>query len=123
MLHIGRAGSKASVRVTMLAVQLPEQRFVMIANELLTESTKLLYDRGLQYGDPTANHIRIAQLWSAYLNRGIEPHEVAICMALVKVSRLSEQATHKDSYADAISYMAIAGHIALTDFDNDLDAY
>ena len=107
----------------MLAVQLPEQRFVMIANELLTESTRLLYDRGLQYGDPTANHIRIAQLWSAYLNRGIEPHEVAICMALVKVSRLSEQATHKDSYADAISYMAIAGHIALTDFDNDLDAY
>jgi hypothetical protein len=94
-----------------------------IANELLTESTRLLYDRGLQYGDPTANHIRISQLWSAYLNRGIEPHEVAICMALVKVSRLSEQATHKDSYADAIAYMAIAGHIALTDFDNDLDAY
>jgi hypothetical protein len=44
-------------------------------------------------------------------------------MALVKISRLSEQATHHDSYADAISYMAIAGHIALTDFDNDLDAY
>jgi hypothetical protein len=44
-------------------------------------------------------------------------------MALVKISRLSEQATNHDSYADAISYMAIAGHIALTDFDNDLDAY
>jgi hypothetical protein len=107
----------------MLAELSVEQRFAMIANELLTESTRLLYDRGLQYGDPTANHIRISQLWSAYLNRGIEPHEVAICMALVKVSRLSEQATHKDSYADAIAYMAIAGHIALTDFDNDLDAF
>jgi hypothetical protein len=95
----------------------------MIANELLAESTKLLYQRGLQYGEPTANHIRIAQLWSAYLNRGIEPHEVAICMALVKISRLSEQATHKDSYTDACAYMAIAGHIALTDFDNDLDAF
>ena len=95
----------------------------MIANELLTESTKLLYTRGLQYGEPTANHIRIAQLWSAYLGRGIEPHEVAICMALVKVSRLAEQSTHRDSYADAISYLAIAGHIAITDFDNDLDAF
>ena len=107
----------------MLAVQLPEQRFVMIANELLTESTKLLYDRGLQYGDPTANHIRIAQLWSAYLGNRIEPHEVAICMALVKISRIAEQATHRDSYADALAYMAISGHIALTDFDNDLDAF
>ncbi len=107
----------------MLAVPYYAYRFAMIANELLTESTKLLYDRGLQYGDPTANHIRIAQLWSAYLNRGIEPHEVAICMALVKISRIAEQSTHRDSYADALSYLAISGHIALTDFDNDLDAY
>ena len=107
----------------MLAVQSPEQRFEMIANELLTESTKLLYDRGLQYGDPTANHIRISQLWSAYLGYRIEPHEVAICMALVKISRIAEQGTHRDSYADAISYLAISGHIALTDFDGDLDAF
>ena len=107
----------------MLAVQSPEQRFVMIANELLTESTKLLYDRGLQYGDPTANHIRISQLWSAYLGYRVEPHEVAICMSLVKISRIAEQGTYRDSYADAISYMAIAGHIALTDFDGDLDAF
>jgi hypothetical protein len=107
----------------MLAELSVEQRFAMIANELLTESTRLLYDRGLQYGDPTANHIRIAQLWSAYLGYRIEPHEVAICMALVKISRIAEQATNRDSYADALSYMAIAGHIALTDFDNDLDAF
>jgi hypothetical protein len=95
----------------------------MIANELITNAQKLLYDRGLQYGEPTANHIRIAQLWSAYLGRGIDPHEVAICMALVKISRLAEQETHRDSYEDAISYMAIAGHIALTDFDGNLDAF
>jgi hypothetical protein len=123
MFPIGRAGTEASARVIMLVVQLPEQRFVMIANELLTESTKLLYDRGLQYGDPTANHIRIAQLWSAYLGYRIEPHEVAICMALVKISRIAEQSTHRDSYADAISYLAISGHISITDFDNDLDAF
>lgn len=95
----------------------------MKANELITEAQNLLYQRGLQYGEPTANHIRIAQLWSAYLGRGIDPHEVAICMALVKISRLAEQATHKDSYEDTIAYMAIAGHIALTDFDGNLDAF
>jgi hypothetical protein len=122
-MPIGRVTTEASEKAGMLAVPYYAYRFAMIANELLTESTRLLYDRGLQYGDPTANHIRIAQLWSAYLNRGVEPHEVAVCMALVKISRISEQATHRDSYADALAYMAIAGHIALTDFDNDLDAY
>jgi hypothetical protein len=122
-MPIGKVTTEASAKAGMLAVPYYAYRFAMIANELLTESTKLLYDRGLQYGDPTANHIRIAQLWSAYLNRGVEPHEVAVCMALVKISRISEQATHRDSYADALAYMAIAGHIALTDFDNDLDAY
>ena len=119
----GRATTEASEKAGTLAVHYYASRFAMIANELLTESTKLLYDRGLQYGDPTANHIRISQLWSAYLGYRIEPHEVAICMSLVKISRLAEQGTHRDSYADAISYMAIAGHIALTDFDGDLDAF
>lgn len=95
----------------------------MIANDLIAESEKLLYERGLKYGEPTANHIRIAQLWSAYLGRGVDPHEVAICMALVKISRLAEQETHRDSYEDAIAYMAIAGHIALTDFHGNLDAF
>jgi hypothetical protein len=122
-MPIGKVTTEASEKAGMLAVPYYAYRFAMIANELLTESTKLLYDRGLQYGDPTANHIRIAQLWSAYLGYRIEPHEVAICMALVKISRIAEQSTHRDSYADALSYLAISGHIALTDFDNDLDAF
>jgi hypothetical protein len=94
----------------------------MSANDFLIKGQELLYARGLQYGEPTANHLRIAQLWTAYLGRRIEPHEVAICMLLVKVSRISEQATHKDSYQDMVAYAAIAGHIATTDWD-DLDAY
>jgi hypothetical protein len=122
-MPIGKVITEASAKAGMLAVPYYAYRFAMIANELLTESTKLLYDRGLQYGDPTANHIRIAQLWSAYLGYRIEPHEVAICMALVKISRIAEQSTNRDSYADALSYLAISGHIALTDFDNDLDAF
>jgi hypothetical protein len=122
-MPIGKVTTEASEKAGMLAVPYYAYRFAMIANELLTESTRLLYDRGLQYGDPTANHIRIAQLWSAYLGYRIEPHEVAICMALVKISRIAEQSTHRDSYADALSYLAISGHIALTDFDNDLDAF
>ena len=94
----------------------------MSANDFLISAEHLLDKRGLQYGDPITNHLRIAQLWGAYLGHGVEPHEVAVCMALVKLSRISEQATHKDSYEDAIAYLGIAGHIATTDWD-DLDSY
>jgi hypothetical protein len=94
----------------------------MSANDFTKRAEELLDIRGQHYGDPVVNHLRIAQLWGAYFGRGIEPHEVAICMALVKLSRVAEQATHKDSYEDAIAYLAIAGHIATADWD-DLDTY
>jgi hypothetical protein len=42
-------------------------------------------------------------------------------MLLVKVSRISEQAEHKDSYFDLINYATIAGSLATMDWD-DLDA-
>jgi hypothetical protein len=72
-MPIGKVITEASAKAGMLAVPYYAYRFAMIANELLTESTKLLYDRGLQYG------------------------------------KSGER--------------AISGHIALTDFDNDLDAF
>ena len=93
----------------------------MTANDFLIQSEHLLNERGLRYGEPTGNHLRIAALWEAYLGYPINPHEVAVCMALVKISRIAEQSDHRDSYEDAICYLGIAGHIATTDWD-DLDA-
>jgi hypothetical protein len=63
------------------------------------------------YGDKTLNHQNIARLWSAFLDVEISPHDVAICMVLVKVARLMH--SHKsDSYVDLAAYGAIAGEIA-----------
>jgi len=92
------------------------------ASELLNEASDTVKDRGLIYGSPAINHLRIAQLWSAYLERSIEPHEVAVCMLLVKISRLQETPSHIDSYLDAASYAAIAGELATLDW-KDLDTY
>ena len=48
----------------------------------------------------------------------ITPHDVAMCMALVKVARLMH-AHKKDSYLDLAAYAAIAGEIeARTNKDN-----
>ena len=105
---------KDSVKATKWGLQ-------MRARELLSEAADTILDRGADYGTPALNHLRISKLWSAYLERSIEPHEVAVCMALLKISRLQETPHHHDSYIDAAAYVAIAHEIASTDW-NDLDA-
>ena len=94
----------------------------MKADEILSEAKDLILDRGADYGTPAVNHLRIARFWSSYLDLEIEPNQVAICMALVKIARLQESPRHADSYKDCAAYIAIAGQIASTDWD-DLDSY
>ena len=63
------------------------------------------------YGDKTLNHQNIANLWSAFLDVEISPHDVAICMLLVKVARLKNMHTD-DCYIDIAGYAGIAGEIS-----------
>jgi hypothetical protein len=74
---------------------------------LLNEVIVTMQQRGGVYGHPAINHKRIADLWSAYLDYPITPHQAALCMALVKVSRLTETPDHYDSIKDFIAYGAI----------------
>ena len=76
--------------------------------KLFDEVVSILHNRGTQYGHPISNHKRIAELWSAYLGYPIQPNEVAICMCLVKISRMYEDPRVSDNYKDALGYMAIA---------------
>ena len=84
---------------------------IPISAELLKEAKKLVEkDRHKDYGDKLKNHQNIAKLWSAFLDVEISPHDVAICMGLVKIARL-KHAHKKDSYLDLAAYAAIAGEI------------
>ena len=84
--------------------------------KLMTTTTEKLFDnviktihaRGVSYGHPITNHKRIAELWSAYLGYPIQSNEVAICMALVKISRQAEDPTIVDNYEDCLAYISIA---------------
>lgn len=94
------------------------------AQEILDEARSIRGDRGAIYGHPYINHKRIAALWSAYLDFPITPDQVAICMALLKVSRLAETPGHrgKDGYVDGVAYLSLAAQLATTD-PYDFDAY
>ena len=62
------------------------------------------------YGDKLKNHQNIADLWSIYLKRKITAHDVAICMALLKIARIMNS-HHEDAYVDLAGYAAIAREI------------
>ena len=65
-------------------------------------------ERGEVYGDPRVNLGRTAVLWSAFLGRDVSPAQVAVCMSLVKISRIAASPGHADSFLDARAYLEIA---------------
>lgn len=88
----------------------------MHRSKILKDAEHLINnDREKDYGHPKINHGRIADLWSVIFGHEVTPHQVALCMALVKVSRLVQTPDHADSYVDGAAYIAIAGELAMGD--------
>lgn len=82
--------------------------------QILFEAAKLIVgDRNVDYGDPYEDFRLTADLWESYMarivdRRGgliIEPHDVAIMMSLLKVSRLSWTPNKKDHWVDIAGYI------------------
>lgn len=89
--------------------------------QLFAEATALVHERGSNYGHPFTQHTRIAELWSAYLHFPITSNQVAMCMALVKISRSVESPELDDNYKDALAYISIAKTCHEAMQDNALD--
>lgn len=75
-------------------------------------------DRAEAYGDALEMHRRIAAGWSEILGHEVKAHEVALCMAWVKIARLVVSEDHADSYVDLVAYGALAGEIQQRDSEN-----
>ena len=93
------------------------------AKDLLTNAADTIAERSRTHGHYDLTMLRTSKLWSDYLEREIDPMDVAICMALVKLARIMEaRGHHDDNFLDAVAYMAIAGELAVKDW-HDLDAF
>lgn len=80
--------------------------------EILQTAEKLLTgDRQEQHGEARQNFSRIAAMWSLILNCDVEPHQVALCMAALKMSRAVSNPSNVDSYVDGAAYFALAGEL------------
>lgn len=72
---------------------------------ILDEAAKLTsQDRQAVYGHPADDYARTAAMWSAYLGVEVTALQAQMCMVLVKVSRLANTPTHRDSLVDIAGY-------------------
>lgn len=101
----------------------------MTREEILENAKKCVCGyREQDYGSPENNFARIATLWNAYLiNSGkcyglhinpIEPLDVAMMMALLKIARIQNGGGSGDSFVDLAGYAACGGEIA-ADMDRE----
>jgi len=72
----------------------------------------VLQDRASEYGGPEDSFGVIANFWSVYLGRKVYPVDVAMMMALLKISRVKGNKTHADSYIDLAGYAACGAECA-----------
>ena len=83
----------------------------MEREEILQQAINLtMGDRNEQNGDPYENHLRIAKIWSVILGIEVEPYQVALCMAGLKLARLAYK-YDDDSFIDLCAYAAIANEV------------
>ena len=97
---------------------LQEVTAAMNKQDLLDQAKIAVGDRGLNYGKPEDNFLRIAAHWEQFLlnakgtDVNITPGDVAIMMALMKIARLEHDPKHMDSWIDLAGYSACGAEIA-----------
>lgn len=81
--------------------------------DILNEAIKLINgERNSTYGDPLDDFATTAGMWNIYVQRIIEargtldikPHDVAVMMNLLKISRISWSPEKRDHWADLAGY-------------------
>ena len=77
-------------------------------------------DRDEEYGEPSVNHKRIAELWSVILDQAVSEQDVYLCMIAVKMSRLIHDNEHEDSWIDIAGYAALGGEAAIPPLKEDI---
>ena len=78
-------------------------------NEWLESAGNTLFDRGIEYGDPRHNLLRIFKISKALGIQLRDPSDLAIIAIATKLSRMVESPEREDSYLDLIGYAAILG--------------
>jgi hypothetical protein len=80
--------------------------------DILSTAKATISQRGQEYGDALPSFVRAANIASAILDRKLTAFDISVVMMAVKMSRLSHQRTHEDSWVDLAAYVAFAAQFA-----------
>ena len=83
----------------------------MTGEEVLTHAGAIVRDRRRAYGEPELLFERVAQRWSQVVGTKVTPVQVALCLADLKLARLTMDPTHLDSLVDLAGYAAIVREV------------
>lgn len=81
------------------------EQTLVIAHKIVCEG------REEDYGSPEQNFKLIANLWTDYLGFYIEPKDVAMMMALLKIARIKSGKPKEDNYIDLAGYAACGAEL------------
>jgi hypothetical protein len=81
---------------------------VRASENVLEEAQRIIYgDREKTYGHPAKNLETTAKFWGEYLGTQITAKDVCVMMMLLKIARLRNDITHRDSIVDTCGYAAL----------------
>ena len=78
-------------------------------SDWVSDAGNTLEDRGMEYGDPRHNLLRIYKIARILGVQLRNPSELATIFVATKLSRMVESPEREDSYLDLIGYAAILG--------------
>lgn len=84
----------------------------MNRKEILDDVKDIVTKRQSVHGTPEKSFSEIAKYWSVYLDRTLQPLDVASMMVLFKLARSRANPYLLDNWKDGIGYCACAGEIA-----------
>ena len=76
-------------------------------SDWIEDAHNTLQDRGIEYGDPRHNLLRIYKIARTLGVQLRDPSELALIYIATKLSRMVESPEREDSYLDLIGYAAI----------------
>lgn len=78
----------------------------------LEEASRLISERGHDYGGVEVNFSNIAILANVFTGRELTAWDVAMLHVATKLARIRQSPQKRDSYLDAINYLAFAAELA-----------
>lgn len=105
----------------LILIEAAEQDFSESAggeiDSVLDIAKKICYgDRNIDYGDPYDDYVKTAGFFSIILGTEVKPHQAAMMMICVKLSRLMHDPTKRDSIVDVAGYADVLDRIVKREF-------